>query len=406
MCSQYNFDKIISRKHTDSAKWSVAEGIFGEKDVLPMWVADMDFPIADEITAAIKKRADHQIYGYAVPGPKVFEAVINRMKQKYAWDVKPEWIVFTPGIVPALYASVKAFTNPGDEVIIQSPVYRPFWSSVKENGCQVINNPLTLSHRGYEIDFDDLLDAFTFTKNPGLVPASSRANMMIFCSPHNPVGRVWTKQELLKIGETIVKNNTIIISDEIHAEILFSGSTHTPFASISKEFEQCSLTCISPSKAFNLAGLSASAIIIPNPKLRKLFNRAKNGIMPMINSFGLVSMEAAYTLGDQWLEACLQYLQDNLDFMCQFIQNKIPRVKFIKPEGTYLVWLDFRDLRMNNMELRNLIRKKAKLGLEDGFTFGPGGEGFQRMNIACPRSVLHEALERLESAINNATNSF
>lgn len=401
MSRHYNFDTVISRNHTDSAKWSMAESIFREKDILPMWVADMDFPIAKEITEAIKKRADHEIYGYAVPGPETFNAVINRMKNKYGWNVNPDWIIFTPGIVPALYASVKAFTKPGDEVIIQSPVYRPFWSAVKENGCQVVNNQLKFLDGRYEIDFNHLGNLFQSSQNPGLVPIASRCNMMILCSPHNPVGRVWSKKELLHLGEAIIKNEAIIISDEIHAELLFNGSTHIPLASLSPEFEQCSITCVSPSKAFNLAGLSASAIIIPNSQLRRQFNNAKNGIVPMMNSFGLVALEAAYTSGDQWLNECLEYLQGNLDFLVEFVRVRIPRMKVIKPEGTYLVWLDFRELGIDTIALRNLIRKEARLGLEDGFTFGPGGEGFQRMNIACPHSILKTALERLEIAVNS-----
>ncbi|MBW1644076.1 MAG: pyridoxal phosphate-dependent aminotransferase [Deltaproteobacteria bacterium] len=405
MSNQYDFDKIISRKDTDCAKWGVADGLFGEKDILPMWVADMDFPIAKEITAAIKKRADHEIYGYAVPGSSAFEAVVTRMKKKYEWEIPSEWIVFTPGIVPALYVAVKAFTHPGDEVVIQSPVYRPFWSAVKDNGCQVVNNQLKLIDDRYEIDFKDFENIFKFSRNPGLVPVSSRAKMMILCSPHNPVGRVWNADELSKMGEIVTRNNGIIVSDEIHAEICFKGSKHIPFASISTEFEQRSITCVSPSKSFNLAGLGASAVIIPDSELRKNFNRAKTGIVPMVNCFGLSALEAAYNHGDAWLQECLEYLHGNLNFIMKFCKKQIPKIRIIKPEGTYLVWLDCRDLGMDKMSLRELMRKKARLGLEDGFTFGPGGEGFQRMNIACSRSMLEEAMTRLEAAVNSIDSS-
>ncbi|MBW1849461.1 MAG: pyridoxal phosphate-dependent aminotransferase, partial [Deltaproteobacteria bacterium] len=380
---------------TDCAKWGVADGLFGEKDILPMWVADMDFPIAKEITAAIKKRADHEIYGYAVPGSSAFEAVVTRMKKKYEWEIPSEWIVFTPGIVPALYVAVKAFTHPGDEVVIQSPVYRPFWSAVKDN----------LIDDRYEIDFKDFENIFQFSRNPGLVPVSSRAKMMILCSPHNPVGRVWNADELSKMGEIVTRNNGIIVSDEIHAEICFKGSKHIPFASISTEFEQRSITCVSPSKSFNLAGLGASAVIIPDSELRKNFNRAKTGIVPMVNCFGLSALEAAYNHGDAWLQECLEYLHGNLNFIMKFCEKQIPKIRIIKPEGTYLVWLDCRDLGMDKMSLRELMRKKARLGLEDGFTFGPGGEGFQRMNIACSRSMLEEAMTRLEAAVNSIDSS-
>lgn len=398
--SEYNFDKVIPRQHTDSVKWRMADNIFRKTDVIPMWVADMDFPIAQEISTAIRKRADHEIYGYPVPGPEIFNAVVNRMEKNYGWKIEPEWIIFTPGIVPALYASVKAFARPGDDVVIQSPVYRPFWSAVKDNGCQVLNNQLKLIDGQYRIDFKNLNNLFQSGARPGLVSMPSRARMMILCSPHNPVGRVWSKEELIGVGEIILKNRAVLVSDEIHAEILINGSTHIPFASLSPEFEQFSITCLSPSKAFNLAGLGASAIIIPNPVLRQQFNGAKTGVMPMVNSFGLVALEAAYNSGDKWLNACLRYLQGNFDFLRDFFTKRISDIKVIQPEGTYLVWLDCRELGLNDPDLRRLMREKARLGLEDGFTFGPGGEGFQRMNIACPRSILHQALERLESAVN------
>ncbi|MBW2364762.1 MAG: aminotransferase class I/II-fold pyridoxal phosphate-dependent enzyme, partial [Deltaproteobacteria bacterium] len=236
-------------------------------------------------------------------------------------------------------------------------------------------------------------------------PVSSRAKMMILCSPHNPVGRVWNADELSKMGEIVTRNNGIIVSDEIHAEICFKGSKHIPFASISTEFEQRSITCVSPSKSFNLAGLGASAVIIPDSELRKNFNRAKTGIVPMVNCFGLSALEAAYNHGDAWLQECLEYLHGNLNFIMKFCEKQIPKIRIIKPEGTYLVWLDCRDLGMDKMSLRELMRKKARLGLEDGFTFGPGGEGFQRMNIACSRSMLEEAMTRLEAAVNSIDSS-
>lgn len=387
---KYDFDKITPRENTGCLKWDIAERLFGDKDIIPMWVADMDFPIAKEITEAIKERSDHEIYGYAMPGQEATDAVINRMKGKYQWDVRPEWIVFTPGIVPALFASVKAFTHPGDEVVIQEPVYAPIRYAVKENGCHIINNELQLKNGHYEIDFDELGRSYAFT----------RSQMMIFCSPHNPVGRAWTRKELSRIGKIIIENNGVIISDEIHGEIIYGKEEHIPLASMSPELEQCSLTCISPSKTFNIAGLGASAIIIPNDELRRKFNRATKGIMPMLNCFGITSLVAAYNHGDEWLKQFLEYLQENLDFLTDFFETRIGRIKVIKPEATYLVWLDCREFGLDKMALRDFIRKEAKLGLEDGFIFGTGGEGFQRINIACPRSLLSEALIRLENAVN------
>ncbi len=401
MNTKYDFDRIVPRENTGCAKWDLSEVLFGSKDVIPMWVADMDFPIAKEITLAIKKRADHEIYGYPIPEDSIREAVINRMKKRYNWDVMPEWIDFAPGIVSALYTAVKAYTHPGDEVVIQGPVYSPIWSAVADNGCQVANNQLKLVNGRYEIDYKDLEEKFDLSQTPRHINPFLLSKMMILCSPHNPVGRVWTRGEQIKIGEIITKNNAVMISDEIHAEVLYKDIKHIPYGSISSEFEQHSVTCVSPSKAFNLAGLGASAIIIPNAELRNNFNTAKSGIVPLVNCFGLTAMEAAYNHGDEWLTQFLDYLQANLDFLTDFIKTRISRITVIKPEGTYLVWLDCRALSMDNETLRDFIREKARLGLEDGFIFGPGGNGFQRINIGCPRAILKEALERLENAVNS-----
>ncbi|MCF6148218.1 MAG: putative C-S lyase [Candidatus Kuenenia sp.] len=397
---KYDFDRVVSRKNTDCAKWDGALSLFGDADVIPMWVADMDLPIAKPITEAIKKRADHEIYGYSLPNPKsVTDAIVNRMQDRYGWRVRPEWIVFTPGIVPALYAAIKAYTHPGDEVILQDPVYHPFWHAIKNNGCHVVNNQLVLHNGRYEMDFSGLETAFAIRH--GRPPTRHRIRLMLLCSPHNPVGRVWKKEELIRAGEIAIRHNAIIVSDEVHGELLLPGAIHTPFATVSEEFEQHSITCISPSKTFNLAGLDASAIIIPNPGLRKQFQEARKGILPGINVFGFVAMEAAYRHGDGWLEQFLVYLHGNYEFLFDYIVKKIPKIKIIPPEGTYLVWLDCRELGFNPVDLRSFMAKEAKVGLDEGYLFGPGGEGFMRMNIACPRSVLAEALKRIENAVKN-----
>jgi cystathionine beta-lyase len=396
---KYDFNRVIDRRNTDCAKWDSVREVFGSSDILPMWVADMDFPIARPITEALRKRTEHEIYGYTRPSPSLYEAVVNRMWQRYHWKIEPEWLVFTPGVVPALNVAVKAFTHPGDEVIIQSPVYYPFWSAVTNNGCQVANNELKLINGHYEIDFADL------ERKSGprgeMMPSPSRIRLMILCSPHNPVGRVWTKEELTRVGEIVFKNDTIVVSDEVHCELLFKGNRHTPFASISDDFSQRSIVCMAASKTFNLAGLAASTIIIPNRKLRDAFVTARAGILPRPNALALVALEAAYCYGDEWLEQLLDYLPGNLEFLMNYCLERIPRIKVVKPEGTYLVWLDCRELGLEPLSLRAFMREKAKVGLEDGHMFGANGAGFQRMNIACPRAILEEALRRIEGAVKN-----
>ena len=396
---KYDFDCLIDRCGTDCSKWDAREALFGSKDVLPMWVADMDFPIAKPIVDALQRRMEHEIYGYAQTPTSVVEAVVERMKRKYDWKVDPEWLVFTPGVVPALYASVKAFTHPGDEVIIQEPVYGPFRSSVTANGCLIVNNQLKLINGHYEIDFADLAAKFK-PRGGGLRPASPRVRLMLLCQPHNPVGRVWSREELRRMGDIVIGNDAIMVSDEIHCELLFRGFKHLPFAAISEEFAQSSIVCMAPSKTFNLAGLRASTIIIPNKKIRERFNAARAGIMPGPNVFGLIGLEAAYRYGDEWLEQLLEYLQGNLEFLVEYFEARIPEIKVIRPEGTYLVWLDCRGLGMDDANLRTLFREKALVGLEDGYTFGAGGSGFQRMNIACPRPTLKDALGRIERAVS------
>ena len=396
---KYDFDKVVDRKGTASMKWDTVSSLFGEEDILPMWVADMDFPSAKPVTDAIIERAGHQVFGYTLPEKSVIGAIVDRVQQKYGWDISPEWIVFTPGVIPSIHAAVRAFTHPGDDIIIQGPVYYPFWSALHDCGCQVANNQLKLLDGHYEIDYNDLISKFAL--KDGMSPTVSRARMMILCSPHNPVGRVWTRDELVQMGEIVIERGALMLSDEIHCELLFKGAKHTPFSSISREFEQHSMVCMAPSKTFNLAGLNASIIIIPNEGLRLRFNAARHGIVTRVNLFGLTAMEAAYRYGDEWLGQLLEYLQGNLDYLMAYFEQKISKIEVIKPEGTYLVWLDCRKLGLCDAELRSFMRKKARVGLDDGYLFGPAGAGFQRINIACPRSTLAEALERIENAVNS-----
>jgi cystathionine beta-lyase len=397
---KYNFDKVINRKGTASYKWDGTKFIFGTEDILPMWVADMDFPTAEPIIEAVKKRLEHKIFGYTFEWDSLRESVVERLRKKYNWQIKPEWIVFTPGVVSAVSTAIKSITHPGDEVILQGPVYYPFYSAIKNNGCAISNNRLKFKDSHYKMDFDDLQKRFDPHNDMRHTP--SRVKAAILCSPHNPTGRIWKKDELKKFGEIVVKNNAVVISDEIHCEIVYKNNQHIPFATISEEFEQNSITCMAPSKTFNLAGLVASSIIIPNDNLRKKFiETTGDEIMGDVNVLGLVAMEAAYRHGDEWLEQVLKYLQENLEFLKEFVKEKIPEIKLIEPEGTYLAWLDFRSLGMNAEELSWFLRNRARVGLDDGYLFGPSGTGFERLNFACPRSILKEGLVRIERAIKN-----
>lgn len=397
---KYDFDHISSRFNTDCIKWDAAKSIFGNDDVIPMWVADMDFPAARPIVEALKKRVAHEFYGYTYPGANLAEVVVDRLYRKFNWRIDPEWIVFTPGVIPAISTAIRALTHPGDEIILQEPVYYPFFPAVRSSGCQIATNELKLIGTRYEVDFEDLQRKFHHKK--GMRDTLCRVKAIILCNPHNPVGRLWNREELIRLGDITIGHGATVISDEIHCEILYKGHKHTPFASISKDYEQNCIVCMAPSKTFNLAGLSASSIIIPNKKLRDTFNEARTAMIHNPNLFGLVAMETAYRHGDEWLTQLLDYLQGNLDFTISYFAKRIPKINVIKPQGTYLVWLDCRALGLDDMALRNFMRCKARVGLDDGFLFGVGGSGFQRMNIACPRAILEEALHRIDVAVNEA----
>ena len=394
---RYDFDEVCDRKNTGCVKWDNVRTMFGSEEVIPMWVADMDFPVAQPIIEALQKRASHRFYGYTQPDPSVIEAVVDRMQRKFDWKIEPEWIVFTPGVVPALHIAVRSLTHPGDEIILQEPVYYPFFPAIRSSGCQVVTNNLRLSNDRYEMDYADLESKFL--PKTGMMPMPNRIKALILCNPQNPVGRHWSKEEITRLGEIVIRNGSIVVSDEIHCEILYRGYKHTPFASISEEFAQNSIVCMAPSKTFSLAGLGTSTIIIPNKKLRAEYVNTRAGILPGPNLFGYTALEAAYRYGDEWLEQVLDYLQGNLEFLTDYFGKKIPRIKVIQPQGTYLVWLDCRKLGLDDLSLRSFMREKAKVGLDDGFLFGNSGKGFQRMNIACPRSILSEALQRIESAV-------
>ncbi len=385
---KYNFDTPIDRLDSTSFKWNGAHLFLGEKarNALPLWVADMDFRVPREVIDALKNTADHGIFGYSITPDSYYDSVISWMGSHYKWSVKREWIYHSPGIVPGLNCIINAFTNEGDAIAIQPPVYYPFANSIANNSRRVVNNCLKLSNSRYTIDYDDLEKKFS----------TYNVKMFILCNPHNPVGRVWTKDELTKLGNICLKNNIIVVSDEIHADITFNGFSTTVFANISDYFAQKTIVCTSASKTFNLAGLQTANIIIPNKKLGNIFNNYMtrlNLLRP--NIFGQVATQAAYNFGDEWLLQVKNYLQDNLDFLLHFVNQNIKGINVIKPEGTYLVWLDCRDLGLSGEELKMFMLDRAGVAFDDGYLFGPGGEGFTRINIACTRQTLREALRRI-----------
>ncbi|WP_026676281.1 MalY/PatB family protein [Fictibacillus gelatini] len=387
---KYDFDTAIDRMKTASVKWDDAENLFGEKDILPMWVADMDFKAPAPVIEALKDRAEHGIFGYTMRPESYYDAVAGWMERRHSWTIEKEWICHSPGVVPALSFIVEAFTQPDDKIVIQTPVYYPFTKVVEQNGRKLVHNPLKFEDGRYVMDYEDLK----------IKVSDPDVKMLILCSPHNPVGRVWTKEELIELGQICIENNVLVVADEIHFDLVYKAYQHTPFASISEEFANHSIICTAPSKTFNLAGLQISNIIIPNKKLRLTFSKTvENHFIGLSNTFGVTATEAAYRHGDEWLDQLMDYLQKNLEFMTEYIESHMSEIKVIKPEGTYLVWLDCRALGMGAKELERFMQKEAKVAFDEGYIFGKEGEGFTRVNIACPRSLLEEALKRIEKAI-------
>lgn len=388
---RYDFDKVINRLNTASVKWDEVDRIFGDKDLLPLWVADMDFQVPAPVTDALRERVEHGIFGYTERPESYYEAVIGWMERRHQWSVQKEWICHCPGVVPALSYLVQVFTQPGDKVIIQPPVYHPFTSVVADNGREVVHNPLKYEQGRYIMDFEDLRQKM----DPSV-------KLLILCNPHNPGGRVWTKEELTELGNICLENNVMVISDEIHGDLILKGHKHIPFAAISEEFAQNSIICTAPSKTFNMAGMQTSNIIIPNQEYREAFQKMMSTlVLRMTNTFGVVATEAAYRHGDEWLDQLLMYLQGNLDFLTEYIETHIKGIKVIQPEGTYLVWLDCRELGMDTKGLQEFMGKQAKVAVNQGHVFGPGGEQFIRLNMACPRSLIEEGLERIAKAVSS-----
>jgi cystathionine beta-lyase len=391
---KYNFDEMLNRKNTACYKYDGRKDYFGTEDVLPMWVADMDFKTPRVIIDAIKKRLQHEILGYSFRPDSYYESIIKWMKRRHDWEIKKEWIGFSPGIVSALNVAVLAFTDPGDKIIVQPPVYFPFFSAVKKNDRGLVLNPLILKEGRYFMDYDDL---------EGKI--DRKVKMIILCNPHNPTGNVWSEKELGKLIDICKKYDIVILSDEIHSDIIYSGHKHMPAASpvlrdLAPQGWDRIMTLMSPSKAFNLAGLSTSEVITSNEKLMDNFTKIIDRLhIGSGNIFGAIALEAAYNEGEEWLEELKNYLEGNIDLLSDFLHKKIPQVKLIVPEATFMAWLDFRKLGTSNDRLKKFVIEEAGLGLSDGPIFGKEGSGFQRMNIGCPRKVLIKALNRLEKAV-------
>lgn len=383
---KYDFDNIINRKNTNSVKWDTSQ----EKDIIPMWIADMDFKTAEPVIKALEKRVQHGIFGYGAIPQAYYEAEANWWDKRHNFKIKKEWIEATTGVIPSLSAVVQAFTEPGDKVLIQSPVYNYFNTSITNNKCDVVLNELKYNGEFYEIDFDD------FEKKA----LDEKVKIFILCNPHNPVGRVWSKEELERLGEICLKHNVLVLVDEIHRDLVYKENKHIPFASISESFLMNSITCTAPSKTFNIAGLKTSNIIVANEECRKKVNKSLNineTIEP--NVFGIESLIAAYNEGEEWLDQLLEYLQENRDYLISYINEKIPKLKVVKLEATYLIWIDCRSLGISSKELSKKIFEQGKLRINDGQTYGEVGEGFIRINIACPKVLLKEGLERLEKVV-------
>lgn len=388
----YNFDEQIDRSNTNSLKYDFAAERGMPKDVLPLWVADMDFPAPKEVIDELVKVSTHGIFGYTEVKEEYFNVLKNWFKNHYNWEIKRPWLVKTPGIVYAICMAIKAFTKEGDSVLIQRPVYYPFSESVISNGRNLVNNPLVYKDGRYTIDIEDFERKI----------AENNVKLFILCNPHNPVGRVWTRKELTLMGDICVKHNVYVISDEIHQDFIHEGYEHIVFASIKPAYEEVSIICTAPSKTFNLAGLQTSNIFIPNKDVKRLFKEEinKSGYS-QLNTMGLAACKAAYEYGEPWLNQLKAYLSANIDYIREFLKEHLPSLSLVEPEGTYLAWIDCSKLGLSEEELEDLIVNKAGLWLDNGTMFGEEGLGFQRINAACPRATLEKALKQLKKAIDS-----
>jgi cysteine-S-conjugate beta-lyase len=387
---KYDFDTPVKREHTSSVKYDLREKIFGQPGVIPMWVADMDFPTPDFILEAIRRRLQPEILGYTFLSDSFFRSIIDWNFRQHDWQIRKEWISFSPGVVPALNLLVMALTRPGDKIIVQPPVYFRFFSAIENHGRIRVNNPLRYENGRYSMDFEHLYSCL-----------DDKVSLIMLSNPHNPTGNVWEREVLLNLARHCMERNIIMLSDEIHCDLLFPGYRHVPLASLNSSIAGSTITCMSPSKTFNLAGLSTSYLVIPDSGLKKKYDAMLEKVhVGAGNIFGFTALEAAYTEGDEWLRQLMAYLNGNLVYLVDFMDRHLPQIKMIKPGATYMVWLDCRDLGLEKEALRDFMIRRAGLGLSDGFLFGEEGAGFQRINIACPRSLLEKALFQLRNALH------
>ena len=386
----FDFDRVIGRKGTNSLKYDFTKENGKPEDVLPLWVADMDFPTAPAVLKRLKEIVSHGIFGYSEGKEEYFQAVSSWYWNHFQWKVERNWIVKTPGVVFGIAAAIRAFTSEGDSVLLQQPVYYPFKEAIENNKRQLVNSPLKMMDGHYEMDFEDFEQKIV----------ENDVKLFLLCNPHNPGGRVWKEWELRKIGDICVKHNIIVVSDEIHSDFVWENNKHLVFANLSLEYARRTITCTSPSKTFNLAGLQLSNIFIPDQKLRRAFRQQVTASgYSLSNIMGIAACQAAYEGGEEWLVEVKKYIWNNYLFLKEYIEENFPQISVIEPEGTYLVWLDFRQLGLTEEEREELVVKKGRLWLDSGAMFGKEGEGFERINIACPRSVLEKALKQLGEAL-------
>jgi cysteine-S-conjugate beta-lyase len=390
MMIQNLFEQNFKRNNTGSIKWDMTKEFFGEDDVLPMWIADMDFPSPQAVTDAIIERAKHPIYGYTAPTSQTYNSIIEWMKNKYGWSIHRDSICFSAGVVTALSTCIQALTKPGDRIMIQSPVYTPFFDMILKNDREVMNSPLYIQEGQFHISFEDVE---TKMRNG--------VKMFILCSPHNPGGRIWTKNELCQLAELCIKYDVILLSDEIHADLALPRHQHFPIASLDERYRNITVTCIAPSKTFNIAGLQSSAIIVPNPELKKKIKEIQHAQgFHGLNIFALDALSAAYNSGSQWLTELLKIIEKNVSTSIQFFEKELPSIKPMVPQASFLIWLDCRELGLSDKELHRVLLQKGKVALEPGIKFGLGGEGWMRLNVGCPHDILLDGLNRIKVALS------
>ncbi|GIP34157.1 MalY/PatB family protein [Paenibacillus sp. J2TS4] len=392
---KYDFDRVIDRIGTACSKWDEAETLFGYPDILPMWVADMDFESPPEVKEALIRRAEHGIYGYTTRPQSFYDSIIGWQQRRHGWKIEQGWICSSPGVVTTLGILIDVLTRPGDRIMLQVPVYHPFYDIISLADREIVRNPLRIEHGSYKMDFE-LIERQM---------AEEQVRMLLLCNPHNPVGRVWTEEELVTLGQLCQKYNVIVLSDEIHGDIIYKGHRHVPFASLSETFAQQSVTCIAPSKTFNIAGLQTSSAIIPNPEWRRLYKRKQRALaLQSENYFAEAAVESCYNYGEAWLDQLLEYLEENVETLLRYVEKELPEVKVTRPEGTYLVWLDCRGISTDASVLKDIMYRQARVAFSEGSVFGAEGEGYLRVNIACPRSLMLEGLERFTRAVRGRTS--